>query len=665
MDKRSLLNAVTLMDGRLIERRNEIKRKLTEHLIAHNYVSGQFEIHDVQKAMERETGLEVKEAAIESALQSLEDDEVVKHVSGDTYRATNPPTKKNFATEFEPVWFEYKDLLENSNYDRQIDYKIDNHKNALEDFFLTFFHTALENSGDLDHSDGNTLLNNDFPSVLSDVVERRSFLEEDIFKEKLEEYVENRSSTLLRFTGTIYTGIVNFDLLSRERYIDFSNAPDANKILFLDTNILIGLLCKTDPIHPLVSSICDRSQELGYDLYFLPPTSEELEYVIEKADKFLNTPSKTGKEADNQFVVDFTNRGNIHRTERYFTEINRWRKTLDENWNITQWNDNTQINETDYTLIKNWVRKVDELESDGEKSAEQIAHDTKLIASATAVRSSISDDLLVGPFVVSNNSSLLSINDFGKKETWENGVVIHPQGWLDYLVAFSPAKFTENEKEDVAEAIISTASTFDQGIDLDGYLDILASRSELEGENKEFLKDIVYETPIISKLESTIEEGDNELLESEGRELMNQVNELLREKVDNDKQLRNVSESYKEEKERRKIEEEKRKELEKVIEDTSGLEITNIQKSNQEMKVQVTQDMRQNIEKFSNDLESALEGSFDKNNVPEPPDDYSNVDSVISWLEKVEKILSTAEKIPDKAKQLQPYAIGLLASLGA
>lgn len=84
---------------------------------------------------------------------------------------------------------------------------------------------------------------------------------------------------------------------------------------------------------------------------------------------------------------------------------------------------------------------------------------------------------------------------------------------------------------------------------------------------------------------------------------------------------------------------------------------------NQEVKVEVSQEVQSNLNKFIKDLDESLDGGFEQAEIPAPPEDRSNPDEVRNWLKTIDETLTRAESISDSAKSLAPYAKGLLAML--
>jgi hypothetical protein len=595
----------------------------------------------------------------------LESEDVLRHNSDGQYQVVKQKETTSFDDLFEPVWEEFKQTIASSDYDRQIDYKLDNYRDALREFFFIYYRSLIQDAKDptgVSEYLSNPLSDRSFSDAIDQTINDKPVQDGEVFRELLEDYIQYESDTLTEFFGTIYVGVVNQDLLSRAQDLDLSAANEGKKILFLDTNAIIPLVCNTDPLNPLVVSLCERSQELDYDIYYLPITAKEMDRVVNKTQQNLSGFQKHSQSDsfDNQFVEDFNRRNDIVSSDSYSTRIGKWRSILDTEHNVSEYTDNPEMS-SDYDVVEAWVRELDKLESDEYKSAEQVEHDTRLIMSILTLRNMRPDGPVIGPFGISNNKALLPINRFGA-EKWNDGVLIDPQGWLNYLVTFTPAQFVDESERDVAKAIISTAADFDDGYSLDEYLDLIIAKSNMS-EESEFLKEIILEAPLANQLENAARRGDGEIVEETGYKILDGIEEYIKKERRTTQKLRKTAKKYNEEQREKEKERERRKQLEEVIENAKGIELNvNV---NQEMRIQVTQEMQNDLNKFISDLEETLNGGFEGSEVPAPPENRSDPDQVRNWLKTVDETLTRAESVTDSAKRLAPYAKGLLSMLAA
>lgn len=266
---------------------------------------------------------------------------------------------------------------------------------------------------------------------------------------------------------------------------------------------------------------------------------------------------------DNQFIKDFNKRTDINSPSSYSNRLGKWRSILDEEYGVGEYAKDLEQSE-DYDVIKTWVKELDKLKSDKYKSPEQIEHDTNLIQSVVVSRKVGPDGPVIGPFGISNNTALLPINSIGT-EKWKDGVLIDPQGWLNYLVTFTPAEFVIGSEREVAKAIISTAADFDEGYSLDEYLDLLIAKSSMSTE-RDYLKEIILEAPLATELKNAARRGDGRAVEETGYKIISGLEEYIKRERETTEKLRKASRKLNEE--QKEKEKEREREAEAIRENS-------------------------------------------------------------------------------------------------
>ena len=166
MENESILNAAALMDGRLTERRKEIKSNIIKHVISKRNFGGKVTSFEIQSAIETEFGLEIEEPVIRSCLEELGNNNIVSHIKSGSFEITEPPKQTDIRSEIEPIWLEYKRILRSTDYDQAIDYSLENHRDAFEGVFIRFFNTAIESNKDLNNYVGKQTFENKIDDII-------------------------------------------------------------------------------------------------------------------------------------------------------------------------------------------------------------------------------------------------------------------------------------------------------------------------------------------------------------------------------------------------------------------------------------------------------------------------------------------------------------------
>jgi hypothetical protein len=155
---------------------------------------------------------------------------------------------------------------------------------------LEFFLDISESFEALSEYQVDTLYTEDTEELIENTIADYKLRDVNTFRTVLTAYLKNPkgNNALLEFTDNIYIGIVNIDILSKEKSTTFpsvSSIPSRNKTILLDTNVLVNILCETDKLHPITTKVCEKSLENDFDLYYTNETEKELNGLIGGAKK--------------------------------------------------------------------------------------------------------------------------------------------------------------------------------------------------------------------------------------------------------------------------------------------------------------------------------------------------------------------------------------------
>jgi predicted nucleic acid-binding protein len=680
MGGKNIINALPLMDGRLINRRKEIEGELIKYTLAQENVSERYTPEEIQTKVDRNVGLNLDFGVIKDSLEKFD---FVSETTSNRYKIDKQPDVRDFETEFDSVWEGYKENLERKDADKQIDYDLENHKKALKHFFIQFYDSMLANPAEVDqesnliieqgehaqagHGNERTeekigLLRSRFSTVISNTIDEKALMQPELFRGTLEDYIGDRPRELLQFTGTLYTGAINHDIISRGTdTIDIAEMDDENKILILDTNILIGLLCESDPIHNMLSNVCEKSNNIGYDLYYLPVTAEELERVI--------AATKERWKVDNQFTRDLANRSGMQRVDYEVQVLDRWRRNLRE-WEIEELDMKFEFEGEQGGEVRSWIEAADSISS-GEKSKDQIQHDVSFISKTARLRDRVNGNSAVGPSAISNESDIVAINKMGAGTKWDKGVVLHPEDWMDYLIAFTPGELTYENKEEIAEAIIGTAADFEAKLGVEEYVNIVATKTNVSKEDEEYLRELILDSTFSQKIQDTVHREDQENQEEVVYDLMEKFADKLEEVRTEEERKQELIDKLNEAVDEKEEKEAKLEELRKRMKDSPDVEVNNNQEVNQDVSqsveqtsnVELTEEISEQFKTFCEQLEKNLDEGYKDSPIDNPPKDTSDAEDVRDWLIKVEEKLQKAEDISQEAQKMAPLAGSVLRSI--
>lgn len=696
MDKESLLNAAPLLQGELLNKRQDLKENLVKYALTLSRCPKKFDIDKIIGLIDRKFGIQIDSAVVTSALTNLEKEGFVEHQQGGNYVIKTRPETTTFDDLTNPVWEEFSDLLQERNEDIDIYNLNKSMEPAFKDFLLKFFLDISESFEALSEYQIDTLYSEDVEELIKDTIQNHSLRNENTFRTVLTDYFKNPrgNDCLLEFTDNIYRGIVNIDLLSRERDSEFpavSSLPSQNKKLFLDTNVLVNLLCETDRLHPLTTKVCEKSRDEGFDLYFTNETRRELDRLIRGAEYEMDgiyTGDKSFEAANNQFVKDFRRKDEIS-WEDYVKSIQDWEDYLRE-WRISEYSGDYEPNEKIMAEAKELlVEYENELT---QQSLDRVNHDAALFGYSAQLR--VRSTIDFGPFVISFHNNFTDVgnnlfhNDGLKGIIGNHVLAMQARNWLNYLMSFSSVDFDEDDRREVSLAILQGATNFEDTLSIREYSRLLVPKMGFEVEDEPYLADYLRGHPLHEELQEALDENKGDKAENISRKIIKdeEYRETVKEERRFHERLKQASSRVKEAEEKARKKDEKISELEQrleKLEDNSGDTIivqggTAISgadasaEAKAEAKVEFNREYDKLIDEFEEslpkDIETLVESLPDEIDVSEfadPPDKESSISKKREWLQTASAVITISDKIPAAITKLQPQINELLAAAGA
>lgn len=626
MDVEQLSEIEDLTGKTMSERRERLKKEIIKTNISG--ISDEFTKIDIQGVCENETDLKFGDEIIEQALIEIEG-VYVSHLEGEKYEKLKDPKTTNFEEIAEPVWDEYKEFLDKYKTEGLSQFYEEKIKPAFFKFlkdFLVELTSSVEklNGYEKDsiythHGSTDELLEQAIDSLDYEIPE------EDLFKDSIEEYLKDPEEKLLSFIDECYTTAVNKDLLERENdLVDFPSVPGRNRKLILDTNTLVVLLADTDDLHPLMSTVCEKSSsdDVNFDLHYTSQTADELDELIDHSNRIMSGVASSQKESsdDNQLINDYGEKRDTDWSD-YINELRDWRDQLEDQFNVTKIEFNHTPNETieDATrrrLIEGSEAMLNRFKFD------QFKHDWELLG--TVARHRQYSDWSFGPFALTFDEQLSKIGrEFGEEEEFDSIVgnqtlTLHPQKWLNYLIAFSSVDFNSEDREKFSMAVLEASSDFEDELDIDEYVHKFAPKVDVGVEDEEKLKELLLNHRLSEELEEAINEDEDIRAERVSREILTDREYLDR-----------IEEESKYE-DRIRVQESTINELEKEIEELR--QQTNSDDLDEDAEIDESQ-FRTSYRECSTKFRSELSVHIRETSFSNPPGYQSDIEDIKSWLQ--------------------------------
>lgn len=655
MDKEQLLTASSLLHGNLKNRRENIKEEIIK--LSLTELDDKFTVEDVSQKCRREFDVTFNESAVITKLEELEGDILQKN-SNSEFKLIDDIEYSSFENILNPVWNEFKQHLQLFT-DKADPYYTNEIEPAFYYFFKEFFLEIAESVEELNEYQKETIYTNHGSTgdLIDDAIDRHRITDPAIFREAIRDYLYDPGEALLEFTASCYTAVVNVDLLSKEdELVEFPSIPDENKILILDTNILIALLADSHDQYITAKTICERSTEMGFDLFYLEDTAKELERYIEgtkhEMDGLVSGQHKSGT-AESGFVEDFQKKPEM-RWDDYLEELKDWKNTLESEFEIVEYSSGKSPN----PIVKEEVEQM-MLSGGGdmgEREMRRLSHDASLLGIVAEERQY--SDWSFGPFVLSFHNQLTQIgegfteNPKTKQITGGEPLALQPRSWLNYIISFTPAELDSQELDDLSMTVLRTAADFEEEIGMDEYVHTLAPKVGLEKEDEESLKSLLVRHPLYDELEDALENDEGHRAEKVSRKILtdDEYIETVREEREFKDRIQYASSRIEE------LEEEI-DELESELDredsgETRAVSIEDLTLSNEgEFREGYELVVEEYSKKFADDNDSEF---------PNPPSPSSNIEEIKTWLETTTASLVRVEREIDD-EELKPKLENLLA----
>lgn len=499
-----------------------------------------------------------------------------------------------------------------------------------------------------------------------------------ILRETFQEYLDEPSEKLAKLTECMYTGIINFEILEAEKELNLENLEDREIVLFLDTTILVALLCGTDRRHPVVSELIKLCKNKDYTMYYLPRTTDEMESFVRGC--ISEMKEYGGRPPDeeliqSQFVEDWW-RQDVRDWIEYKADIKNWQKLIEAK-GITEYTDNITKDEGVFSMVETQTKMLDKAEGDDDslsRDEENYRHDAEIISKVYTLRKKSDKKRgLPSPIFLTIDNLVSQMNEMGNPEFWEDHMIVQPREWLNYMLTYTTASYDEDQDEEeiqIGKSILKTAVSFDQNIEInniDEFVDLMAPKMGLSDSNEDGLKQYLQTIGFDEEIERSLKEKEGGKAENKLQEATSEsALDLFGEISEKDDKLKKASQQANEYKEKWQREKQRRKQAEKDNSSISEVDVTvntsAIAESHSQSEADATV---KKVNDFIDVLDSNLDQGIEGSDAPQPQDEFNSPQEIRNWLNDVSDWLNAAESVGSAAKSLAPYAAELATNLPA
>lgn len=675
-----LIRLSTLISDRsLIERRREIRKQLLEVAISELETYKEYDLQEISIQLKTVTKCTLSDEQILQILNELEKENIVKHLHDIKYRILSKPKILIFEERTLPVWKEFTTFLKEEfpNYDPYL------HNNVKEVFNYVIKNIIIRLSvSNPTLNQGNYPLN-DIEEDIKDEI--KNFHLPDKLNEKLPEilvkYLNSKPQTLNNFIFDCYYGLINIDLVAREQEIPDIDFGAEIEFLILDTNFIVPLLCQYDSLHPLCIALINQCNKLKIPLYYTSKTREEIWRVVKSSNSLTQglTQQKTFP-ADNQFISNFLQMNTTWSI--YYTYLGNWEEIVSKHSitlirrEIEQFIDNKT-----YEIVKQSLIFADSLRYEERtrkdmpyiphrRSDENYSHDAFCVGLIDYLRKNkLSMNKKLGPWLLTYDSLLPYINLNPSMKFDDFGLVMQPRILLNYLLAYSKIKFNEEDRGEVAFALITlTTKGINQEITIEEYSKLVAAKLDLGLDSSEIIRQIFICSPLLEELKTALSNESDEGSDAiayrifTSPEMENIVDKIisqeeLKKKYNNDvsdleSRVKSMSECL--------IKTRAEKEALESIYKQNNITVNVNLSNNIKNEIIIDSNVPPNISTLIKFLDE--EGAF-KGNVIEKPPSRLSLEKAKEWISSTKDAIENASEITESIKAILPYIGVVLQTL--
>ena len=645
MDIDQLLDVAPLTKGPLTNRRKEITTNLVRYVLNRRHRSGAVSPGDITTISEHYTGIQIDTSEAGEALENLHDSgELSYNEETGKYDVVDLAPIAEIDDQLDAIWGQFQEMLRDRPKDLDPDFLTQRKKSAFDEIIFTYFERLSDSIELLEQTGTDNLLTEDFEEIIDDTIAEHEPKNKEEFKDTLRQFLSDPSDELLDLVDTIYTGAINLNILSKATEIPFEELTEGNSgVLFIDTNMIINLMCRTDRYHSIAKVTCKRSSELGYDLYYLSSTVREVKRVVRGSKREMrNLTNPNNGFIRSQLIQDFFNTNEHSEWQDYLSEFQQWQQYLELKYGLEEYSGSVPPDES----VTDFVRtSIDEMErqagrdEENRKNEKAVQHDADIIGTVAELRKRHTGPLSSAPYLLSFDRTINSISNMGKNGAfWDEQLVFQPRSWLNYILAFTSSDVDHDRRTEVSQAILSSSIEFDDPLTVDDYIELLRTKLDVDADKKDLLEEYIVESPLGDQFTRAVErEKTNDAMETAKQILASEGwQEAFVERHANKEQLKNareqvddleseVSEAEKEAKAYKEALQAQNTivlDVPKFEDDNSGIDSTQIAELNENLTTLITL--------LNKEVPDEL-----RSEIPDPPAETSDPSQLTAWLDQV------------------------------
>jgi len=502
------------------------------------------------------------------------------------------------------------------------------------------------------------------------------------FEHYIIQYLTSSPEKLLEFVLSCYQGLLNLDLIEREKEMPKIQFKNQFKFLLLDSSLIVTLLCETQSNHPLSLCLIEQCKKLNIPTFYSSLTKEEIwRFIQGSKSEMKGLHLKKGGSIRSQFIHEFLRKSMTW--DEFVSYLNSWEEYVKSKWGIVPLSKSfeNKIDGPTYDFLMKALPLTDKLRFEERerrsvdyvprrKSIKQNEHDAYCISLLVELKNEYETkerQSYLGPIFVSFDNILSYINLTNLQKKDDYGYVIPPRILLNYFLAYSTIEFDKKDREHVAIALLQYAAPIQQqNVSLDDYSRLIAEKINFGKENADIIKYIFLKSPLLEKLKEELATGDNggdaEIIATQILSV-DDIDNLVREAAygKNERQrdhetIERLAQAVKS----------MREEMTELKEKTPNVIIYNqlqtaANATNQtNTSINIDINLQNNIDELIAQLDA--KGIFKAGIIEKPPKKYTG-DQIRSWLGQLKDIIEVKDSLKSDLGIILPYIAWIIQNL--
>ena len=668
-DYELIIRIIPLTKNVLVEKRQNIRKSIILAALSRFKEDSIFTVDDLTNKIKDMTKCTINRTIVITNLDDLVKNGTIKHMGQLDYALKKDIDIPAFQEKTEHIWEDFLQHLREKYTD--YDTYIDSNARALFDEVLLRLLIKFKISSGALNNQIEILPFGSFKKDIESIIDKYP-LSKNLSKKYpdiISTYLQSKSKILLDFIYKFYSCIINTDLVLREQEIPEIDFSSNFKFLLVDTSFLVALMCTTDSLYPLASTIIHQCKKYDMPLYYTYKTQQEMWIFINGSKKEMEGLTTSKKPVvRSQFVKDLLKQRTSWND--YTIYLNSWQRYVESQHNITPLPKHLEnrLDKDIYQYVIKTLPILSTLQIDERtkfnptyiprtRNETQIEHDAYCLGLISHIKKDATEeDVHLGPLFLTFDNLLSGLNTSYLLKEDEFGLLIQPRTMLNYLLIYSKIDFERDEKEYVAQAIIKfTISEPETSLEIEEYIRLTTFKVHLDEPDIEVVKEIFLKSPLLNELKKALKLNRGDLVDDVAYHILSNegyVNTVIEERRTRER-LRMVAKELIGKKEELSKERAAREALERTA--TQNISITtNI---NTNINVTIQNDVKNLISLL--EAENAFEDGL-----LEKPSDISTKEKIIGWLKYTKDTIEGSNAVKDGLKALLPFITHLIGKIG-